>query len=99
MKTPTTEDMLRSLGLMRIEEPAVPTWVAPAAMFGAGVAAGAAAALLVAPKSGKELRKDLSAKASDLGETVVNALPDMSAVNPFSRTAPYLQDVQEIEAK
>jgi YtxH-like protein len=56
------KDILSALGL----ETESSFWTAAAAGFGVGCLVGAAVAIMVAPKSGKELRSDLSDKARDL---------------------------------
>jgi YtxH-like protein len=61
----SSDDILDALGLARKSTPidaAIPTALA----FVAGVAAGAGIALLLAPKSGREVRQDISNKASEL---------------------------------
>jgi hypothetical protein len=66
---------LETLGLRR-EDPTVLEVVLPGlGLFVLGACVGAGAALLFAPKSGRELRRDISAKASELKDTVRNALP------------------------
>jgi len=58
------EDILDALGIDRSGG-----WLGPAAAaFGIGLVVGAAAALLLAPKSGQELRQDLASKMRDLRE-------------------------------
>jgi gas vesicle protein len=56
------KDILSALGL----ETESSFWTAAMAGFGVGCLVGAAVAIMVAPKSGKELRSDLSDKARDL---------------------------------
>jgi uncharacterized membrane protein YebE (DUF533 family) len=61
----SSDDVLNALGLERRHTPldnAIPTALA----FVAGLAAGAGVALLLAPKSGREVRADISNKASEL---------------------------------
>lgn len=61
----SSDDILSALGLERRHTPleaAMPTALA----FMAGIAAGAGVALLLAPKSGREVRADISHKASEL---------------------------------
>lgn len=61
----STDDILGALGLERRHtafDNAVPTSLA----FVAGLAAGAGIALLLAPKSGREMRHDISNRASEL---------------------------------
>jgi gas vesicle protein len=56
------KDILSALGL----ETESSFWTAAMAGFGVGCLVGAAVAIMVAPKSGKELRSDISDKARDL---------------------------------
>ena len=56
------KDILSALGL----ESESSFWTAAMAGFGVGCLVGAAVAIMVAPKSGKELRSDISDKARDL---------------------------------
>lgn len=61
----SSDDILGALGLERRStalDSALPTGLA----FVAGLAAGAGLALLLAPKSGREIRDDISSKASEL---------------------------------
>jgi hypothetical protein len=61
----SSDDILSALGLERRHtalDDAIPTGLA----FVAGLAAGAGIALLLAPKSGREMRQDLSNRASEL---------------------------------
>jgi len=61
----SSDDILDALGLQRRQTPldaAMPAALA----FVAGLAAGAGVALLLAPKSGREVRADISNKASEL---------------------------------
>ncbi len=51
---------------------------AAAAVFGAGLVVGAGFALLVAPKSGRELREDVVRTANRLGTNVRERLPGTS---------------------
>jgi YtxH-like protein len=46
--------------------------------FGGGVLLGVGIALLLAPKSGRELRDDLTRRAGEIGDTVRNRLPAMN---------------------
>jgi len=65
MRDFSTDDILSALGLQRQRSAfdiAMPTTLA----FVAGAAAGAGIALLLAPKTGREMRQDISNKASEL---------------------------------
>jgi hypothetical protein len=70
-------NMLHAVGLRRESEARVLTdTVLPAlAVFSAGILVGAAVALLVTPKTGRELRDDLSRNARQIGETVREKIP------------------------
>jgi len=72
----SSDDILNALGLSRKPTPfdaAIPTALA----FVAGVAAGAGVALLLAPKSGREVRQDLSNKASELTGRLTSAASEV----------------------
>jgi hypothetical protein len=70
-------NMLHAVGLRRETEARVLTdTVLPAlAVFSAGILVGAAVAMLVTPKTGRELRDDLSRRAGEIGETVRTKIP------------------------
>lgn len=70
-------NMLHAVGLRReVESRMLVDTVLPAfAVFSAGILVGASIALLVTPKTGRELRDDLSRKAGELGETVRGKIP------------------------
>jgi hypothetical protein len=72
--------VLHAMGLRRESEISMLTnTVLPAfAVFGAGLLVGAGIALLVTPKTGRELRDDLSRRAGEFGETVRNRLPQLT---------------------
>ncbi len=76
----TTEELLNAVGLTRVRQPSTPSWVAPAAMLGAGVAIGAVAAALLTPKSGSQMRRDIADTATGLKDSATDAasraLPD-----------------------
>lgn len=61
-----TDDVLAALGLERRRTP-IDIMVPAAGVFFAGVVFGAGIALLMAPKPGRETRRQLRDKASDLG--------------------------------
>jgi len=62
----SADDLLGVLGLEKRRTTA-DILLPSLALFAAGAAVGAAAAILFAPKSGEALRRDLSAGARDLG--------------------------------
>lgn len=73
----SSDDLLSVLGLARrptVLDAAIPTGVA----FVAGLAAGAGIALLLAPKTGREMRQDLSQRASALGGRLTSAASDVA---------------------
>jgi hypothetical protein len=77
MRDFSSDDILAALGLERRQsafESAVPTTLA----FVAGIAAGAGIALLLAPKSGREMRSDISNKASELTHRLSSAASEMA---------------------
>lgn len=73
----TPNQLLHAIGLRRESEHAVMTdTVLPAlAVFSAGILVGASIALLVTPKSGRELRDDLSRRAGELTDNVKDRIP------------------------
>jgi hypothetical protein len=74
----SSDDILDALGLARKSTPidaAIPTALA----FVAGLAAGAGVALLLAPKSGREVRQDLSNKASELTNKLTSSASEIAS--------------------
>ena len=67
-----SDDVLGWLGLMRRRS----TFWENVALVGAGVVAGAAGALLLAPRSGRETRKRLGESMNRLGEEAVSKLEE-----------------------
>jgi gas vesicle protein len=51
--------------------------VVPATLFGVGLLVGAGVALMLAPKSGRELRRDLGRQANRIGESVRDRMPSL----------------------
>ncbi|HKU40372.1 MAG TPA: YtxH domain-containing protein [Polyangiales bacterium] len=92
MRDLSTDDILSALGLQRTRTPfdaAMPTTLA----FIAGAAAGAGIALLLAPKSGREIRQDLSDRASELTKRIG---AKASEIQEDARTAlPMTQSLSE----
>ena len=68
-------DLLRPLGLQRIEPASRAPVLSAFALLGVGLAVGAGVALLFAPRTGRELRDDLGRRAVRLTETARNAVP------------------------
>lgn len=59
--------------------------------FGTGLLVGVGVALLLAPKSGRELRDDITRRAGSIGENVRNRLPTMTDrenTNDMNRNRP-----------
>jgi len=75
--------MLHMMGLKRETQTTMLTdTVLPAlAVFSTGILVGAAIALLVTPKTGRELRQDLSRKANELTDTVRSQIPALRSDN------------------
>jgi hypothetical protein len=74
----SSDDLLSVLGLERRHsafDNAVPTSLA----FLAGLAAGAGIALLLAPKSGREVRQDISNRASELTGRIGTAASELAS--------------------
>jgi hypothetical protein len=70
-----SERFLNALGLTRTMPERFSDSFSPALLFGAGILLGAGVALVLAPKSGRELRGDLSRQANQLGERVRERMP------------------------
>jgi hypothetical protein len=62
----SSDDILSVLGLEKRRAPITGVVLPSLALFAAGAVVGAAAAVLLAPKSGEALRRDLTAGAKDL---------------------------------
>jgi hypothetical protein len=72
------DQLLHSIGLRRMQESHLSDTILPAlAIFGAGLLVGAGIALMTTPKSGRELRDDLSRRAGEIGERVRSKMPAM----------------------
>jgi gas vesicle protein len=87
----SSDDILEALGLQR-RRGALETALVPSlAMFAAGAAVGAAAALLFAPKAGTTLRRELTDTAKDysqrLGATASGVAQDVKDALPFGDDA------------
>jgi hypothetical protein len=82
-----TDDILAALGLQRRRNSFDAALAPSIALFAAGALVGAAAAMLLAPKSGQALRKELSAGAKDLGQrigtTATSVVQEMREALPF----------------
>ncbi|MCB9669793.1 MAG: YtxH domain-containing protein [Alphaproteobacteria bacterium] len=93
MNYPTTDDVLGSLGLMR--KPVQQDWVTPAALFGAGLVTGAAAAALLTPRRGSEVRAEIADAARNVQSTVSTLAHEVANVMPTL----HRYDAEAIEAK
>lgn len=74
----SSNDILAALGLERrhtMMDDAIP----PAVAFVVGAAAGAGIALLLAPKSGRETRQDLSNKATELTNRLTSTANELTS--------------------
>ncbi|HEX3595335.1 MAG TPA: YtxH domain-containing protein [Polyangiaceae bacterium] len=78
MRGISADDVLSALGLQR-RQTVAGTILPIATGFAAGALAGAAVALLFAPKSGTEMRRELSDRASDVTRRVSAAADGMIA--------------------
>ena len=95
----SSDDILSVLGLQRRHTPfesAVPTSIA----FVAGLAAGAGIALLLAPKTGREMRQDISNRASELTNRIGTAANELAseARNALSSSSSAAPVVDRAEA-
>lgn len=72
----TPNQLLSSIGLTRTNAPTTAAdMVMPIALFGMGLLVGAGLALFLTPKTGQELRSDLSRQANKLGNAVRERIP------------------------
>ncbi len=78
------DDVLAGFGVRR--RSGVGDAVSTFGLFAAGIAIGAAAGLLLAPKSGQEMRDDLMAKVNSFSEEIGNKV--QSAMNKGERYNP-----------
>jgi len=71
---PAADDIIRALGLQGLQRRNSGTDMVPSlALFGAGLLVGAGLALLLAPTSGRELREEITERASELRDRVGTA--------------------------
>jgi gas vesicle protein len=93
----STDDVLAALGLQRRSSNFAAALAPSLAMFAAGAVVGAAAAVLLTPKTGPVLRRELSQGARDLSQRigasasgviqdVREALPTMATASDDDRT-------------
>lgn len=69
---PSSDEIIRALGL-HAQRSRHNDVMPSMALFGAGILVGAGLALLFAPTTGRELRDEISSRASDLADRVTNA--------------------------
>ena len=70
--------LLNAIGLRQVRTRSTFSDTAyPVALFGAGILLGAGLALVLAPKSGRELRDDLSRQAKQLSTTIRERMPNL----------------------
>jgi len=74
----SSDDILSALGLER-RHTAIDAAIPTALAFVAGAAAGAGIALLLAPKSGRETRQDLSNKATELTNRLTSTANELTS--------------------
>jgi hypothetical protein len=72
---PATDEIMRALGLQQRRQGGTEI-VGSLALFGAGLLVGAGLALLLAPTSGRELREEITDRASELRDRVSAATSD-----------------------
>ncbi len=82
LKNIDRDDVLGLLGLETRREPT--DWIVPTlTAFGVGVLVGAGVGLLLAPKSGRELRDDLRTRLQgEADQAALSSVPSASAPNP-----------------
>jgi hypothetical protein len=74
---PAAEDIVRALGLQQYYRSRGSNEMVPSlALFGAGLLVGAGLALLLAPTTGRELREEITERASELRDRVAAAADD-----------------------
>ena len=84
----SADDILATLGLQRRRSGFETMLVPSVALFAAGALVGAATAMLLAPKPGPVLRRELAAGAKDLGQrigtTASNVVQEVREALPFT---------------
>jgi len=92
MRAISADDVLAALGLQRRRSFAT-SMLPIASGFAAGALAGAAVALLFAPKEGKEIRRQIAGTASDVTRRVGQAADDM--INEVKNALPLATEKME----
>lgn len=72
-----SEDILAALGLQR-KRSALDVILPAAGIFAAGIVVGTGVALLLAPKSGREMRRDIKGKATELTHRIGTSAGEMA---------------------
>jgi gas vesicle protein len=91
----TTGNILRILGAEKRRT--TMDYVLPAlGLFAAGAVVGGVAALLLTPKSGREVRREISEKASEIGHRLENGADDL--VGELRNRLPGMRDETENNA-
>jgi hypothetical protein len=73
-RLPDTEDILGYLGLTRTPRASGDAFAATAGAFTLGLVVGAAIALLYAPRSGQEIRRDVGERLSSVKDRMTEAI-------------------------
>jgi len=76
LMTRTTDRMLGSVGLAKRRDPLSDIWLPSLALFAAGAVIGASAAVLLTPRSGPTMRRELTEGASQLRRKLKRGAPN-----------------------
>ncbi len=77
MRGLSSEDILAALGLQRKQSPLDALFPA-IGIFAAGLAVGTGVALLLAPKSGREMRREIKGKATEFSHRIGESADDIA---------------------
>lgn len=83
----TSDRMLGTVGLARRRDPLWDVWLPSLSLFAAGAVIGASAAVLLTPKPGPDMRRDLSEGAKDVTRKLSNGV-SAKAKAAFSEEQP-----------